>query len=83
MATLSIRHLPEDVHRALRLRAARHGHSMEAEARQILAEVVRPHVKIEDAAVTLRRVGREVFGEAGQVTLDEFLRWRREEAWRE
>ncbi len=36
MATLSIRSLPDEDHKALRLRAARHGVSMEAEARAIL-----------------------------------------------
>lgn len=83
MATLSIRNLPEEVHRALRLRAARHGRSMEAEARQILSEVVRPRPQGEDAAATLRRLGRELFGDRREGALDEFLRWRREEAWRE
>jgi plasmid stability protein len=36
MATLSIRNLPDEDHEALRLRAARHGVSMGAEARAIL-----------------------------------------------
>ena len=38
MATLNIRNLPEEVHRRLRIRAAEHGRSMEAEARAILSE---------------------------------------------
>ena len=38
--TLTIRNLDEDVKRKLRLRAARHQTSMEAEARSILAEAV-------------------------------------------
>ena len=37
MAVLSIRNLPEHVKDCLRVRAARAGHSMEAEARAILA----------------------------------------------
>lgn len=37
MATLNIRQLPDDVHARLRVRAARNGRSMEAEARHILA----------------------------------------------
>jgi plasmid stability protein len=41
MATLNIRRLPEDVHAKLRVRAARAGRSMEAEARMILADAVR------------------------------------------
>lgn len=36
MATLNIRNLPDEVHARLRLRAARAGRSMEAEARAIL-----------------------------------------------
>lgn len=40
MTTLSVRNLPADVHRELRLRAARKGRSMEAEARAILSEAV-------------------------------------------
>ena len=37
MATLNIRNLPDEVHRRLRVRAAEHGRSMEAEARAILS----------------------------------------------
>jgi plasmid stability protein len=36
MAILNIRNLPEEVHRRLRVRAAKAGRSMEAEARAIL-----------------------------------------------
>jgi plasmid stability protein len=36
MATLNIRRLPDEVHARLRLRAARAGRSMEAEARAII-----------------------------------------------
>ncbi len=41
MANLNIQNVPESVRRGLRLRAARKGHSMEAEARIILAGAVR------------------------------------------
>ncbi len=37
MAMLTVRNIPEGEHRALRARAARRGHSMEAEVREILA----------------------------------------------
>ncbi|GIH70170.1 FitA-like ribbon-helix-helix domain-containing protein [Sphaerimonospora thailandensis] len=40
MAALSIRNLDDEVKRRLRMRAARHGRSMEAEARAILEEAV-------------------------------------------
>ena len=35
MAMLTVRSIPDEVHGALRVRAARHGHSMEAEVRDI------------------------------------------------
>lgn len=40
MATLTIRNLDDNIKAALRLRAARHGHSMEEEARLILKQAV-------------------------------------------
>ncbi len=40
MAVLNIRNLPNDVHMQLRIRAAKAGRSMEAEARTILTTVV-------------------------------------------
>lgn len=40
MPTLTIRSVPEHVHRALRLRAAEHGRSVEAEVRALLAAAV-------------------------------------------
>jgi len=41
MAALSIRNLDESVKRRLQSRAARHGRSMEAEAREILTDALR------------------------------------------
>lgn len=41
MAALSIRGLDDDVRERLRIRAARHGRSMEAEIRAILVDAVR------------------------------------------
>lgn len=40
MPTVTVRNLPEGVHRAIRLRAARHGRSAEAEIRLILSRSV-------------------------------------------
>jgi plasmid stability protein len=40
MAALSIRNLPDDVRNRLRVRAAKAGRSMEAEAREILVAAV-------------------------------------------
>lgn len=42
MATLTIRGLNDGVHARLRVQAARHGRSMEAEVRAILAEQLAP-----------------------------------------
>ncbi|MEE9253431.1 MAG: hypothetical protein V3U43_00705, partial [Pseudomonadales bacterium] len=41
MAALNIRNLSDDVHRQLRILAAKAGHSMEAEAREILTRACR------------------------------------------
>jgi plasmid stability protein len=42
MAVITVRNLPDDIHRALRLRAAQHGRSTEAEVRMILESAVKP-----------------------------------------
>lgn len=57
MAVLTVRNLPDEVHRALRLRAARHGRSMEAEVREILAAAARPasRVRMGDALAGIGR----------------------------
>ncbi|WP_298227941.1 hypothetical protein [Gryllotalpicola sp.] len=46
MAVLTVRNVPDEVHRALRVRAAEHGRSTEAEVREILAEAVVPQQRI-------------------------------------
>jgi antitoxin FitA len=46
MAMLTVRNLPDGVHRALRTRAAQRGHSMEAEVRQILESAVSPQGRV-------------------------------------
>ena len=59
MARLTLRNLPDEVHRALGVRAAQHGHSTAAEVRAILTLAVMPEnrVKMGDA---LAEVGRKV-----------------------
>ena len=42
MAMLTVRNITDEVHRALRVRAAPRGHSMEAEVREILESAVSP-----------------------------------------
>lgn len=46
MAMLTVRNLPDEVHRALRVRAAQHGRSTEAEVREILAIAVKPETRV-------------------------------------
>ena len=46
MAVLTVRNLPDEVHRALRLRATQHGRSTEAEVRAILESVVKPPERV-------------------------------------
>ncbi|MCF2133739.1 MULTISPECIES: FitA-like ribbon-helix-helix domain-containing protein [Mycetohabitans] len=60
MAILTVRNVPDEVHRALRLRAAVHGRSTEAEVREILENAVKSEkrVRMGDALAELgRRVG--------------------------
>jgi antitoxin FitA len=60
MASITIRNVPDDVHRALRVRAAQHGRSAEAEIREILEQAVKPpkRVRLGDALAALgRKVG--------------------------
>ena len=60
MKMLTVRNLPEEVHRALRVQAALHGHSTEAEVREILAVAVKPEtrVRLGDALAALgRKIG--------------------------
>ena len=57
MAMLTVRNLPDDVHRALRVLAAQHGRSTEAEVRDILATAVKPatRIRLGDALAALGR----------------------------
>lgn len=59
MAILTVRNVPDEVHRALRVRAAQHGRSTEAEVREILAAAVKPEkrTRVGDA---LAAIGRKV-----------------------
>lgn len=60
MAAVTVRNLPEETHRALKLRAAHNGRSTEAEIRVILEEAVssKPRPKIgSELAAFGRRYG--------------------------
>jgi plasmid stability protein len=58
MAMLTVRNLPDAVHRALRMRAATHGRSMEAEIRHILEAAVAPEGRVKLGSL-LADIGRE------------------------
>jgi len=61
MASLTVRNIPEETHRALRVRAAMRGVSTEAEIRSILENAVRPDGRIKLGSL-LAEIGREVGG---------------------
>ncbi|CCV04712.1 putative plasmid stability protein y4jJ [Mesorhizobium metallidurans STM 2683] len=57
MPAVTIRNLSEEVHRALKVRAAHHGRSTEAEMRDILEAAVRPvnRIRLGSALAALGR----------------------------
>ena len=59
MPAVTIRNLPEATHRALKLRAAQHGRSTEAEIRDILEAAVRPADRLRLGSV-LAEMSRKV-----------------------
>lgn len=61
MASVTVRNLPDETHRALRVRAATHGRSTEAEIRAILENAVNPEGRIKLGSL-LAEIGREVGG---------------------
>jgi len=46
MPAVTVRNLSDETHRALKVRAAQHGRSTEAEIREILDETVRPKQRV-------------------------------------
>ena len=68
MPTLTIRNVDASLKERLRVRAARHGHSMEAELRTILLEALRHD---EDSAPNLAEVIHRRFAPFGGVELPE------------
>jgi len=64
MASITVRNLPAETHRALRVRAAQHGRSTEAEVRAILEEAVRPTERL--------KIGSELaaFGDKFELDLE-------------
>jgi len=58
VAMLTVRNLSEEVHRALRVRAAQHGQSMEAEVREILEAAISPKGRLKLGSL-LADMGRQ------------------------
>lgn len=61
MAMLTVRNLPDEVHRALRVRAAQHGRSTEAEVRDILEKAAKPQDRLKLGSL-LASIAREAGG---------------------
>lgn len=61
MPALTVRNLPDEVHRALRVRAASHGRSTEAEVRNILEAAVKPESRVKLGSM-LAEIGCELGG---------------------
>jgi plasmid stability protein len=59
MPAVTIRNLSEETHRALKLRASRHGRSTEAEIRDILESAVKP---VQGLGSALASIGRRLGG---------------------
>lgn len=59
MPSVTVRNVPDEVHRAIRVRAAQHGRSIEAEMRDILESAVKPQGRIKLGSM-LAEIGRKV-----------------------
>jgi len=64
MASLTIRNLDDDLKSKLRLRAAEHGRSMEAEVREILAETLNPPTLRQNLVTVIRNRFESVLTES-------------------
>ena len=58
MPSITIRNVPDEVHRAIRVRAAMHGRSAEAEIRDILEQAARPEGRLKLGSL-LASIARE------------------------
>jgi plasmid stability protein len=74
MAAVTIRNLSAETHRALKVRAAHHGRSTEAEMREILEAAVRPISRVKLGSL-LASIGREAGG-LTETEVDQFAQLR-------
>ncbi len=68
MPSITVRNIPDEVHRAIRVRAAMHGRSAEAEVRSILEQAAKPQGRLK-LGTLLASIARE----AGGLTDEEFV----------
>ena len=61
MANVNVRNLPDEVHRAIRIQAAHHGRSTEAEIRDILEQAAKPQGRVKLGSF-LAAIAREAGG---------------------
>ncbi|AJD54292.1 Plasmid stability protein [Thalassospira xiamenensis M-5 = DSM 17429] len=61
MPSVTIRNVPDEVHRAIRVRAAMHGRSAEAELRDILDKAAKPEGRLKLGSL-LASIAREAGG---------------------
>jgi plasmid stability protein len=59
MPSITVRNVPDEVQRALRVRAAQHGRSAEAEIREILGNAVQPEGRVKLGSL-LARIGSKI-----------------------
>ncbi len=68
MAVLTVRNLPDEVHRALRALAVKHSRSTEAEVRAILEAAVKPNERLHLGSL-LADIGRKTQLTAAELAL--------------
>jgi plasmid stability protein len=59
MPSITVRNVSDEVHRAVRIRAAQNGRSIEAEMREILESAVKPEGRVKLGSL-LAQAGRKV-----------------------
>jgi antitoxin FitA len=72
MSSITIRNIPEETHRALRVRAAMAGRSTEAEVRAILESAARPNDRVKLGSL-LAEIGQQAGGADLVIERDETL----------
>jgi len=73
MVSITVRNVPDEVHRALRVQAAKHGRSTEAEIRSLLEVAAKPENRVR-LGTRLYELGRKVGLTDEDVALFESIR---------